>query len=214
MSERCLTKKEYFNVTNLYKSAYPNNSRFWTITLSLISLLLFSFLLIISYFLDNKSFLDSAYFGLMGPGLIGIIVVYNYILNWKSLNKTKSKWKKDLREQRVVCKIISVNKVWRVFDSGFSPKDRPDLLFRTKNNHWICVPHYIIDDLPNNLASQLIIWELKNTKLVTSVEFSGDKISLDDKFIEAKNEWRNDDLPYLEVFGWEHLSENLKKQLD
>ena len=86
MTERRLTKKEYLIAINLYKSFYPNNGRFWAMALSLVGLSFFSILFIVSYFLENRSFLDSVYFSLMGPCFIGIIIIYNYILNWKNSN--------------------------------------------------------------------------------------------------------------------------------
>lgn len=232
--ERLLTKDEYFQIRELYNSLYGINHRFWIIFLSCVSFCVFLILFLISFFADRRSFWGSILFGLMGPIFILVISFFNYY-NYCKKNKKNGrlKFKQDLKERRVKIKTIIIEKAWRVFDPGYNAPGQTDLLFKVKNkNEYICIPFNSFGEgnqgnfvfkteykqhfsIPINSAvkSKMNLFKLKNTGLAIKVNFSGDEIPIANKVINAKNEWRNDDLPYSELFPFACLSDNLRDQL-
>lgn len=208
MDKRKLTQEEYQTCLNLYRSLYPNEYKFWAIVFGAISILLFIFFFLAFYYGDGDSLSQSLRKGLYGPGFVIGILIYNLIINrnkFESLNKFKT----DLKEKVVVIQTIDVIKVWQVFDPGYN--DKPDWLFKTVDDKWLCVANLSID--PITPKSQVLLHKLKHSKTIVKTETAGVSIPVEEKVIEANNEWRNDDLPYETAFKFERLSENLKTQL-
>ncbi len=211
--ERDITNKEYKEATSLYKSLYPTEYRFWIVILGVISIVLFMILFSISYLVENKSLLQSIVFALYGPGFITVIVICNYFLNFKRCGSEKVKFKLDLIEGKIKIKSISVKEAWKIFDPGYNRRDKPDILFKTMDEKWICIPYDKIKHELENFRSQINLVKLKRSNFVVGVNFSGDTIISHEKMIEAQNEWRNDDLQYFETFNFDNFSDNLKKQI-
>lgn len=219
MEERKLTRGEEAEARKLSASMSPHYGlqKFWTIFLVCVGLFIFVLLFSIVYFIEGKSFYRAAGFGLFGVFFFIAIVICNLLAGRKrGESEYEKKLKLDLKEKNVVIKTIKVVKAWRCFDPGYNKAGEENLLFKTVDGRWICVPGEDIEleDDKRNPKSEIKLHLLKNSRHDIKVEFSGERIPLAKKIIDVKNEWRNDDLRYNEVFGYKRFSENLRKQIE
>lgn len=218
MEERKLTGEEEAEVRKLLKSFRGGGFGFkgWAVIVLAIFIIIFPLLFLVVYFAEGKSAFEAARFGLFGVILFIVMAIVSVLTSARRRGgKYFEELERDLKEKIVVIREIEVVKAWRAFDTGYNKEGEEDLLFKTVEGKWICVPgEDIFGDDKKNPKSEIKLHLLKNSRHDIKVEFSGKRIPLAKKIIDVKNEWRNDDLSYNKVFSYERFSENLRRQIE